>query len=264
MADYVFFRKSRNALSSFLHVVLNLLLGVGSVFLTVLSGSWIVGALFVALSKWRVFAVQPRYLLLNIKSNLVDFIVGISCVLLASFAGTEIVLVDWILAAFYSVWLLFIKPMSSESGALAQAIISIFLGTTAATLLASSSDSIILVLAAFLIGYSASRHLLAQDGEKELALSTITNGLIFAEISWLCYSWIITYTFTLPDNSSIIIPQLSIFLSIIFYVIHDISKSIQKHDEKLVIKEVAPTIVYGVIVIAILLFGFSSPAFNLY
>ena len=42
MADYVLARKSRNIASSMVHVFLNLLLGVGSVLITVLSGSPIV------------------------------------------------------------------------------------------------------------------------------------------------------------------------------------------------------------------------------
>ena len=41
-SDYIFIRKSRNIVSDILHVALNLLLGVGSIFFTVVSGSWII------------------------------------------------------------------------------------------------------------------------------------------------------------------------------------------------------------------------------
>ena len=85
-SDYIFIRKSRNALSSFLHVILNILLGVGAIFVTVVSGSWIIGFILVLLSKWRMFAVRSHYLWLNVKSNLVDLIVGFSLVLLAYFS----------------------------------------------------------------------------------------------------------------------------------------------------------------------------------
>ena len=87
MADYVLARKSRNVASNMVHIFLNLLLGIGSVLVTVLSGSPILGLILVIASKWRIFAVRSRYLWLNIKSNLVDLIVGISVVLLAYSAG---------------------------------------------------------------------------------------------------------------------------------------------------------------------------------
>ena len=101
MADYVLARKSRNIVSTMLHVFLNLLLGVGSVLITVLSGSPLLGLILVFASKWRVFAVRARYLWLNIKSNLVDMIVGVSVVLLTYYAGMNFLPVDFILMIFY-------------------------------------------------------------------------------------------------------------------------------------------------------------------
>ena len=83
MADFVFVRKSRNIVSSMVHVLLNLLLGIGAVLITVLSNSPMLGIILVLASKWRVFAVRARYFFLNLKSNLVDLIIGISIVLLA-------------------------------------------------------------------------------------------------------------------------------------------------------------------------------------
>ena len=80
MSDYILIRKGRNMLSAFLHVIFNLLLGLGSVFITFSTASWIPGVLLVIISKWRMFAVRPRYLFLNLKSNLVDLIVGFSFV----------------------------------------------------------------------------------------------------------------------------------------------------------------------------------------
>ena len=120
MVDYVLARKSRNIMSHMVHVLLNLLLGVGAVLITVLSGSPVLGIILVCASKCRVFAVRARYLWLNVKSNLVDFIVGLSVVLLAYYAGSNFLPVDFILMAFYSAWLLLIKPLSSERAAMAQ------------------------------------------------------------------------------------------------------------------------------------------------
>ena len=113
MADYILARKSRNIASTMVHVFLNLLLGIGSVLITVLSGSPVLGLILVLVSKWRIFAVRARFLWLNIKSNLVDIIVGVSVVLLTYFAGPNFLPVDFILMAIYSLWLLIIKPLSS-------------------------------------------------------------------------------------------------------------------------------------------------------
>ena len=96
MADYVLARKSRNIASNMVHILLNLLLGIGAVLITVLSGSPVPGLLLVLVSKWRVFAVRARYLWLNIKSNLVDLIVGVSVVLLAYYAGANFMTVHFV------------------------------------------------------------------------------------------------------------------------------------------------------------------------
>ena len=51
MADYILIRKTRNAASSAVHVLLNLLFGVGSVIITALTSNPALGLLLVALSK---------------------------------------------------------------------------------------------------------------------------------------------------------------------------------------------------------------------
>ena len=135
MADYVLARKSRNIASSMVHVFLNILLGVGAVLITVLSASPILGILLVLVSKWRIFAVRSRYFFVNLKANLVDIIVGISVVLLAYSGGSSFLVSDIVLMVFYPIWLLFIKPLSSETAALVQSLIAVFLGISAAVLM---------------------------------------------------------------------------------------------------------------------------------
>ena len=83
MADYIFIRKSRNAISSLAHVVLNLLLAVVSIGATVATGSILLGLILIVVSKWRVFAVNHRYWLINLRGGIGDFSGGGSRVLLA-------------------------------------------------------------------------------------------------------------------------------------------------------------------------------------
>ena len=260
MADYVLARKSRNIASSMVHVFLNLLLGIGSVLVTVLSGSPILGILLVTISKWRVFAVRARYLWINIKANLVDFIVGVSVVLLTYYAGSSFLIVDFVLMIIYCVWLLFIKPLSSESATLTQSLIAVFLGISAATIMSANLNSIIIVLLAFLIGYAASRHVLIQSDDKNYTLTTLVSGLVFAEVAWLCHSWAIVYTF---GSTGIRIPQLAIILTIFAFVYNYARQAMIKYQDDFRFKHIVGPVVFGVVLIAIIVIWFSNPIFNI-
>ena len=260
MADYILARKSRNVASSMVHIFLNLLLGVGSVLVTVLSGSPLLGLILVIASKWRIFAVRSRYLWLNIKSNLVDLIVGISVVLLAYYAGNAFLPVDFILMIFYSLWLIVIKPLSSEAATLAQSLIAVFFGVSAATIMTATLDPTVLVLLTFLIGYAASRHILSQSEDRDFTFTTLVCGLIFAEIAWLCYSWSIIYTF---GDTGIYIPQLAIILTIFAFVYNYTRRAIIKYQEDFRFKHILGPVIFGAVLVAIIVICFSNPIFNI-
>lgn len=260
MADFVLARKSRNIASSMVHIFLNLLLGVGAVLVTVLSNSPILGIIMVLASKWRVFAVRARYLWLNIKSNLVDIIVGLSVVLLAYYAGPDFLPVDIILMVFYSVWLLFIKPLSSETATMAQSLIAVFMGISATTIMTSGLDAIIIVLLAFLVGYATSRHILIQSDDKDFTLTTLICGLIFAEIAWLSDSWSIIYTF---GDTGIRIPQLAIILTIFAFIYNYTRNIVIKYQDDFRLKHILGPVLFSVCLIAIIVLCFSNPIFNI-
>lgn len=260
MADYVLARKSRNIASNLVHIFLNILLGVGSVLVTVLSASPVLGLLLVLVSKWRVFAVRGRYLWLNIKSNLVDIIVGVSVVLITYYAGATFLPVDALLAIFYCVWLLFIKPMSSEKATLAQSLIAVFLGMSAAATAAANLNTIVVVLVAFLVGYAASRHVLVQSSDRDFTLTTLVCGLVFAEVAWLCQSWAIVYTF---GASGIRIPQVAIILTIFAFVYNYARQAMIKYQDDFRFKHILGPVVFGVVLIGIIVIWFSNPIFNI-
>ncbi|MBR0431242.1 hypothetical protein IJJ05_03060 [Candidatus Saccharibacteria bacterium] len=260
MADYVLARKSRNIASNLVHVFLNILLGVGAVLITVLSSSPILGILLVLVSKWRVFAVRKRYLWLNIKSNLVDIIVGISIVILAFYAGGAFLVVDFLLMLIYCVWLLFIKPLSSETANLVQSLFAVFLGVSAAVIMSSNLDVIVLVLLTFLIGYAASRHILAQSDDKDYTLTTLVCGLVFSEVAFLCYSWSIIYTF---GSTGIRIPQIAIILTIFAFVYNYARQAMIKYQDDFRLKHIIGPAIFGILLISIIVLWFSNPIFNI-
>ena len=260
MADYILARKSRNIASTLVHVFLNLLLGVGSVLITVLSGNPVLGLILVLVSKWRVFAVRARFLLLNIKSNLVDIIVGVSVVLLTYFAGPTLLPVDFILMIIYSVWLLIIKPLSSENATLIQSLFAVFLGISAAAIMSAELNPIVITFLAFIIGYAASRHVLSQSNDKEFTLTTLVCGVVFAEIAWLCHSWNIIYTF---GDTGIRIPQIAIILTIFSFVYNYVRQSTVKYQADFRFKHILGPVIFGAILIGIIVIWFSNPIFNI-
>ena len=260
MADYILARKSRNIASTMVHVFLNLLLGIGSVLITVLSGSPVLGLILVLVSKWRVFAVRARFLVLNLKSNLVDIIVGVSIVLLTYFAGPSFLPVDFILMLIYCTWLLFIKPLSSENATLIQSLFAVFLGISAATIMTANLDAIVITLLAFLIGYAASRHVLSQTSDKEFTLTTLVCGLVFAEIAWLCHSWNIIYTF---GSTGVRIPQLAVILTIFVFIYNSARQSMIKYRDDFRFKHILGPFIFGAALIAIIVLLFSNPIFNI-
>ncbi len=260
MTDFVLARKSRNIASTMVHIFLNILLGVMAILTTVLSNNPAPGLVLVLISKWRIFAVRARYFMVNLQANLVDLIVGVSVVLLAYAAGPAFLPVDFLLMIFYCCWLLIIKPMSSEPATLAQSLIAVFLGMSAATLLTTNLNSIILVLIAFFIGYAVSRHVLIQSNDKNYLLSILVCGLVFAEISWLCHSWAIIYTF---GTSGIRIPQLAIILTIFAFVYNYARQAMVKYQDDFRFKHILGPVAFGVILVGIIVLCFSNPIFNI-
>jgi len=259
MADFVLARKSRNVISSVLHVVMNILLGVGSVLLTCVSGSWIIGVLLVLISKWRMFAVRPRFWWVNIKANLVDLIVGASFVLIAYCSGTSILPVHIVISVLYTLWLIILKPRSDEISTRIQALVAVFLGTTAATLLFASSDSIFIAISCFIIGYAAMRHVMIQSDDENFSLVVLLSGLLSAEIAWLLHNWLIVYSF---GTTGIIVPQLSIILTVFSFLYGRICASASNHDGRLKTEEVLLPAIFSLAVIVMIVFWFSKPIFD--
>ena len=260
MADYIFVRKSRNIASNFVHMFLNILLGIGSVLITVFSGSPVLGILLVLVSKWRIFAVRSRYIWMNLKSNLVDLIVGISVVLIAYYSANALLPVHFVLMTLYTIWLTIIKPMSSETANLVQSLVAVFLGITASSFLAASTNSIVAVLLAFLIGYSASRHVLVQTNDKDFTLTTLVCGLIFAEVAWLANSWAIVYTF---GESGIRLPQVAIVLTIFTFVYNYARQAMVRYQDDFRFRNIIGPVLFGLSLIGIIVLFFSDPIFNI-
>src|SRR5665811_706369 len=81
--------------------------------------------ILVLISKWRMFAVQPRHWLVNIRSNSPDLIVGLSFVVFMSQAQSSWAMLLWIV--LYIAWILLLKPKTDPGYVGAQALASMFM-----------------------------------------------------------------------------------------------------------------------------------------
>lgn len=258
MSDYVLIRKGRNIISAVLHALFNLILGLGSVFITFSTASWIPGVILVILSKWRMFAVRPRYLFLNVKSNLVDLIVGFSFIFITYCSGPALLPIHFILAISYSAWLIVLKPMASERASALQSILAVFLGTTAITLMTATANSAFPVLLNFLVGFAAARHVLIQGDDADFSFLSLIIGLIFTEISWLAQSWLIVYTYR---EIGFLLPQSAILLTALTFLLGYIFKN-YSNDEDFSFSKIATPTIFSIILIVIIVLWFSKPLFN--
>lgn len=216
--------RQRTFLSESLYVVLNLALVVAVLLLVRLTESPALAIGLVVLSKWRVFAVRPRYWWANLQSNLVDYIVGIS---FASFiygayaieaAVQEKTLLLVALMALYAVWLLFIRTKARRSYIVAQAFIALFNGLTLLFMFAYALPLTLVVLVTWVIGYATARHILSTyEEEPHVVLLSQIWGLFVAELSWLAYHWTVAYTFL--NSEALTLPRFALTMLCLGFVV---------------------------------------------
>lgn len=181
-----------------LHILLNLVLAV-ALFALVYIESMTVAVALVLVSKWRVLAVRPRFWRANVLANIVDITVSLSVVGLMYLASSthysdlSKVTLQAGIATIFAVWLLFIKPRSSQRWVNAQAAIALFLGIWVISALAHTMWLWAVVVLFYVVGYGAARHVLVNRDEDEPGLVSMIFGLVIAELGFISYHWMIAY-----------------------------------------------------------------------
>lgn len=253
--------RKRSFLSELVYTVLNIALAVAVLLIVRYTEAVWFAFLLVILSKWRVFAVRPRFWWANLRSNTVDFIVSLSVVLHMytineapiSEDAKLLLLVGFTLA--YIGWLLFIKPRSKRGFVVAQAGTAVFLGVSALFTVSFNWPVSVVVLGSWLIGYSAARHVLsAYDEETHGLFLSLAWGLVIAEIAWVSYHWAIAYP--LPIFPSLMIPQAAIVISLVSFLVYKIYDSFYHHS-KIRMSDVLLPILFTVSVLMVLLIVFN-------
>lgn len=253
--------RKKSFVSEFVYAILNAALAVGVLLVVRYTESvWFAIAL-IALSKWRVFAVRPRYWWANIRSNMVDFIVGVSFALNMNTVNTsglvesQKLFVLLSLAALYIGWLLLVKPRSRRSYIVAQAGVAVFLGTSALFTVGYNWPVSVVALCMWLIGSVASRHILSSydDETYELFLS-LAWGVALAEIGWISYHWAIAYP--LPIFTTLMIPQAAFTATLVSFLAYKCYDSFYHH-AKIRMTDVLLPLLFTVSVLFVLLVVFN-------
>src|ERR1700712_2760535 len=93
--------KPTSGIAHFLHLALVFILPV-VIFILVRLDFVQLALSVIVLSKWRMFAVRPRFWAANIRANAVDLMVGLSSVIFMEHSG---ILLQLMWAGLYAVWL---------------------------------------------------------------------------------------------------------------------------------------------------------------
>ena len=146
----------------------------------------------VLLSKWRMFAVKPRFWPANIRANAVDIIIGISTlVFMTHTSNTNLQLLFTFL---YIGWQLLLKPSRTVVGVSLQALVGQMYGLTALFIGWPDAPAIVLIVGGWSVCYLVSRHYFTSYDEPYAPLYSHTWAYFAAALLWLSSHWLIFYS----------------------------------------------------------------------
>jgi len=251
--ELIKFVSRRSRLGEITYDVLNLVYAGLLLALVITFDPPVLAYVLVLLSKWRVFAVRPRFWLANVQSNLIDTIVGLSVVTLMWLASGN----EWTqiaMAVLFAGWLVIVKPRSKIRWVLAQAGVGQFLGLMALFSVSYQLPAIIVVAGASIIGYAAARHALtAHKTESDRMLLSLTWVFVVAELAWLSYHWTIAYVL----GAQLAIPQIAIITTLIGFAAVKIYGAYE-NDGKIEFAELRWPVLFAALILVLLLGRFSG------
>lgn len=218
--------KRRSLISELIYIVLNVALAVAILLLVLAIESPLPALALVLLSKWRIFAVRPRYWIANIQANLVDILVSFSTVVLLYIASGSFG-AQLFITILYGVWLLVIKPRSKRTFIALQAASAVFLGINALMAVSYNWPAFIVVLAMWIIGFISARHVLSHYEEPHASFYSLVWGLVMAEIGWLVFHW--TFAYQIPGFGNLKLAQAAIIATALSFLAETIYGSYQRN-----------------------------------
>ncbi len=147
--------------------------------------------LLVLITKWRMFAMRPRFWPAIVRANAVDIMVGLATVVFMTHSNSASMQLFW--AILYMVWQIFIKPGRSTISISGQAMIGQIYGLTALFIAWPAAPLFVLVFATWTICYLSARHFLSSFDEPYTSLYSHTWGYFAAGLAWLGVHWLLFY-----------------------------------------------------------------------
>ncbi len=182
--------------------------------------------ILIVLSKWRMFAVRPRFWPANIRANSVDLMVGLSTVIFMTMSPNIVLQLVWAVA--YGVWLIKIKPANSSLMISIQAGVGQLAALSALYLAWSAGPLYGLTLATGIICYLTARHFFDAFDESYSRLLSYLWGYFGASLAWLLSHWLLFYgSFAQP---TILLAAIGYGMAALYYLDHQdkLTKSIQR------------------------------------
>jgi hypothetical protein len=172
----------------------------------------------ILLSKWRMFAVRPRFWPASLRANSVDIIVSISLLVCMADSNSQLFQLAW--AAAYGVWLLVIKPASSALVVSLQAMIGLLLGLSAIFIGWGGSALYWLVLASAVVCYLAARHFFDSFDEPYTKLLSYLWAYFAAGLTWVLGHWLLFYG-GLVAQPTLLLVAIGYGLAALYYLDHN-------------------------------------------
>ncbi len=183
--------KPKKGFAHLLHIVVTGLIPV-LVYVLIRINFVQLAVLVVVLSKWRIFAVKPRFWPANIRANAIDIIIGLSTIIFMT--HTSSAALQLFFTALFIAWQVFLKPHRSVLGVSAQALIGQAYGLTGLFIGWPDAPPVVLILGGWAVCYLSARHYFTSYDEPYTSLYSHTWGYFAAALIWLSSHWLIFYS----------------------------------------------------------------------
>jgi hypothetical protein len=207
--------KPANGFSKVVYIFFNALLPL-VVFALVRTDFIQLALAIILLSKWRMFAVRPRFWLANIRANAVDIIVGISVLVFMVNTGSQLIQLVWTVA--YIAWLTILKPATSTLLISSQALVGLAAGLMAIFVGWGGGPLYGLVLTTGLVCFLAAHHFFDSFDEPYAKLLSCIWGYFGAGLVWVLGHWLLYYS--VVAQPVLLIVALGFGLATLYYLDH--------------------------------------------
>lgn len=150
-----------------------------------------VALLAILLSKWRMFAINPRHWLAHIRTNAVDITASLSFLTFMIEAGSMSAQLVWLI--IYELWVLWLKPASSSLLVGLQALIGQFVGLSALFIAFQDVPLYVFVVGVAAITYFSARHFFGGFEEENANLYSWIWCFFSTSLAWLLGHWLLFY-----------------------------------------------------------------------